>query len=75
MHSMKRKGHQFGSKWLAVTPDGWVTDPEASPSDGLVEFKNPYSYRDLTVSNAITANKCNCLKIENGHLQLKHTHS
>ena len=36
-----------------MTPDGWVTDPEASPSLGLVELKNPYSYRDLSVSDAI----------------------
>jgi len=61
--------------WLAATPDGRVTDPEASPSDGLVEFKNPYSYKDLAVHHAITANKCDCLLIENGHIQLKHTHS
>ena len=61
--------------WLAATPDGWVTDPEASPSDGLVEFKNPYSYRDLAVNDTITADKCDCLKIENGCVQLKCTHS
>jgi len=24
--------------WLAATPDGWVSDPEALPSDGIVEF-------------------------------------
>ena len=24
--------------WLAATPDGWVTDPEALPSRGLVEY-------------------------------------
>ena len=61
--------------WLAATPDGWVTDPEASPSLGLVEFKNPYSYRDLSVSDAIAANKCDCLAINNGHIELKCTHS
>ena len=61
--------------WLAATPDGWVTDPEASPSLGLVEFKNPYSYRDLSVSDAIAANECDCLAINNGHIELKRTHS
>ena len=60
--------------WLAATPDGWVTDPEASPSQGLVEFKNPYSYRDLAVSDAIAAKKCDCLAINNGRIELKHTH-
>ena len=60
-------------QWLAANPDGWVTDPEASPSDGLVEFKNPYSYRDLAVHHAITADKCDCLFINNGCIKLKHT--
>ena len=61
--------------WLAATPDGWVTDPEASPSSGLVEFKNPYSYRDLSVGDAVAANKCDSLTINNGCIQLKRTHS
>jgi len=56
--------------WLAATPDGWVTDPEAVTSEGLVEFKNPYSYKDLAVSNAININKCDCLVITNGRVQL-----
>ena len=41
--------------WLAATPNGWVSDSAASPSQGIVEFKNPYSYGDLAVSDAITA--------------------
>jgi len=64
--------------WLAATPDGWVTDPEAGALIlrlGLVEFKNPYSYKDLAVSDAIDANKCDCLVITNGRVQLKRTHS
>ena len=60
--------------WLAAT-DSWVTDPEASPSLGFVEFKNRYSYRDLSMSDAIAANKCDCLAINNSHIELKHTHS
>ena len=61
--------------WLAATPDGWVTDPEASPSLGLVEFKNPYSYRNLAVTDAIAAKKCDCLAINGGRIKLKHSHS
>ena len=61
--------------WLAATPDGWVSDSAASPSQGIVEFKNPYSYRDLAVSDAITAKKCDCLSINNGQITLKRTHS
>ena len=41
--------------WLAATPDGWVEDPEAKPSRGLVEFKNPHSCRNLMIDEAITA--------------------
>ena len=61
--------------WLAATPDGWVTDLTVSPTQGLVEFKNPYSYRDLSVSDAITTKKCDCLEVNNGRIQLKHTHT
>ena len=61
--------------WLAATPDGWVSDSAASPSQGIVEFKNPYSYRDLAVSDAITAKKCDYLSINNGHITLKRTYS
>ena len=61
--------------WLAATPDGWVSDPSVSPSQGLVEFKNPYSYRDLAVSDAVLSKKCECLTINNGRIELKRTHS
>ena len=61
--------------WLAATPDGWVSDSTVSPSQGLVEFKNPYSYRNLAVNDAITAKKCDCLSINNSHITLKRTHS
>ena len=61
--------------WLAATPDGWVFDPSASPPQGLVEFKNPYSYRDLAVKDAITAKKCDCLTFNNSNITLKRTHS
>ena len=61
--------------WLAATPDGWVSDPAASPSQGLIELKNPYSYRDLAVSDAVVNKKCDCLTINNGSVELKRTHS
>ena len=49
--------------WLAATPDGLVIDPSASPlpPEGLVEFKNPYSYRDSLLQDAIDNKKCCCL--------------
>ena len=52
--------------WLAATPDGWVSEPEALPSDGLVEFKNPYSYKELAVRDTIASEKCDCLEIQSG---------
>ena len=61
--------------WLAATPDGWVSDPSDSPPWGLAEFKNLYSYRDLTVKDAITAKKCDCLTFNNSHITPKRTHS
>ena len=60
---------------LAATPDGWVNDPTATSYQGLVEFKNPYAYRNLTLEDAITTKKCECLTINNGYKQLKRAHS
>lgn len=61
--------------WLAATPDGWVNDPTAAPPHGLVEFKNPYGYRNLCLADAIATKQCDCLTIDNGCKQLKRTHA
>ena len=60
--------------WLAAMPDGWVEDPQASPQQGLVEFKNPYSCRDLLLRDAIDCKKCSCLITKEGRLSLKRSH-
>lgn len=60
--------------WLAATPDGWVEDPQASPNQGLVEFKNPYTYRDLLLRDAVDTKKCTCLVNNKGILSLKRSH-
>lgn len=39
--------------WLAATPDGWVEDPKATPTRGIVKFKNPHSYKDTRINEAI----------------------
>ena len=61
--------------WLAATPDGLVIDPQALPSQGLVEFKNPYSCRDEFIPNAVLSKKLTCLTCNNtnGTLSLKHS--
>ena len=62
--------------WLAATPDGWVYDPTSTISfEGFVEFKNPSSYKEMTINEAITAKKCDCLTICNGMAQLKQAHN
>ena len=61
--------------WLAATPDGWVEDPQATPSRGLVEFKNPHSCRSLTIGEAIATKKCTCFVVKNGRRYLKTTHN
>ena len=53
----------------------WVTDPTVSPTQGLVDLKNPYSYRHLSVSDAISNKKCDCLEVNNGRIQLKQNYS
>jgi len=39
--------------WLGANPDQMVQDPTSNPSDGLVEFKNPYSAWNMTLNEAI----------------------
>lgn len=50
--------------WLAATPDDRVYDPTATPSYGLAEYKNPYSARDLSLSQACDTIKTFCLTKE-----------
>ena len=48
--------------WLAASPDGMVQDPDAPQPMGVVEYKNPFSARDLTLSEACDKVKTFCLK-------------
>ena len=62
--------------WLAASPDGIpvVTDISAADPTGTVEFKNPYKFRHMTLSEAAGA-KDFCLSVgTNNSLKLKHSH-
>ena len=63
--------------WLAATPDGLVNDPQVLPSEGLVEFKNPHSCKDQSITHAVLSKKLTCLscKRTNGALLLKKSHT
>ena len=50
--------------WLAASPDGRVNDSTAHPPLGLVEFKNPYSFREMTLLQACQSKKPFCLEKE-----------
>ena len=56
--------------------DGLVLDPqEESSAQGVVEYKNPYNAREMTISEAIKKVKDLCLvEDENGHTTLKKSH-
>ena len=62
--------------WLAASPDGLVYDPVESPPYGVVEFKNPYSVRNLQLTEAAIKNKGFCLQYDSAldKLQLKKSH-
>ena len=61
--------------WLAASPDGLVSDPSCPDPEGIVKFKNPYKYREMTVRDAVKQGKNFCLT-ENGSslIGLKHSH-
>ena len=60
--------------WLAATPDGFVYDPDGTPQNGLVEYKNPHACRNSTIEEAITSKQIKFLTLNNGVLALKCPH-
>lgn len=61
--------------WFAASPDGLVHDPASLDQNGVVEYKNPYSVRKLTLLEAITHDKNFCLVHKDGSFHLKRTHT
>ena len=61
--------------WLAASPDGLVNDPLEDGAEGVVEYKNPYNARNMTISEAVQNLKGFCLsQDESGHLSLNESH-
>ena len=48
--------------WLAANPDGFVEDSQYSPQEGIVDFKNTYAAKDLTINEAVRTLKDFCLQ-------------
>ena len=62
--------------WLGASPDGLVNDPSAEDPKGIVEYKNPYAVREMTLRDAATQRKDFCLAVnDQSHLSLKRTHN
>ena len=60
--------------WLVATPGGFVNGLQGTPAEGLIEFKNPHSYHDLTLIDAVqnkTVTFFSCTP--NGLIALKHS--
>lgn len=61
-------------KFLGATPDRLVTDPTSFPSDGILEIKCPWKYKDCTVVEACQDSSFYC-KLESGIPRLMITHA
>ena len=59
--------------WIAATPDRFVGDPQALPSLGLVEFKNPHGCREQHISQAVHNRKLTYLSSSGDIIFLKHS--
>ena len=62
---------EFG--WLGASPDAMVIDPSSQETDGIAEFKCPYSKRELTIEEAC-ADTAFYAEILDGKLHLKRNH-
>ena len=60
--------------WLGASPDAWVTDPSCNPSQGIAEFKCPYSKRCVTPEEACKDHSF-CSVLQDGKIQLKREHT
>ena len=61
------------AKFIAATPDRLISDPQATPQEGLMEVKCPFATTD-TPSVTATKKKGFCLKSVNGTITLDRRH-
>lgn len=59
--------------WLGASPDGKVLDRSYTPPLGLLEIKCPFTYKDLTPSEASLNQDFYCEMVDN-KIRLKHSH-
>ena len=61
--------------WLAASPDGKVEDPNSPNPQGLMEIKNPYSARMLTIREACENKSFFLEKVNQDMYSLKRKHN
>lgn len=62
--------------WLAASPDGLVEDSKCDTPEGIVELKNPYTARDMSIQEAVQQLKDFCLKCDkDGLISLRTSHN
>lgn len=60
---------------MAASPDDHVHDPDSDNPEGLAEYKNPYSARSYTISEACEKLSHFCLERVNNTTRLKKRHN
>lgn len=40
--------------WIGTSPDGIVNDPSSTNPEGVIEYKNPYSAKELSIHDAVS---------------------
>ena len=61
--------------WLGCSPDDWVIDPDVADSSGIVEYKCPYTARDMTPHEFCATNKGFFCTLQDGKLTLNRKHN
>lgn len=62
--------------WLGCSPDDWVVDPDsAEDSNGIVEYKCPYTARDMTPQEACISLSGFFCSLQNQNITLSKKHN